>query len=37
MSFLQPWMLAALPIAALPVIIGSLRERRYAFATLDEA
>ncbi|QDU89828.1 hypothetical protein Pla175_32240 [Pirellulimonas nuda] len=33
MSFLQPWMLAALPIAALPVIIHLINQRRYQ--TLD--
>lgn len=29
MSFLQPWMLVALPIAALPVIIHLINQRRY--------
>ena len=29
MSFLQPWMLAALPIAALPVIIHLINQRRF--------
>jgi hypothetical protein len=35
MSFLQPWMLAALPIAALPVIIHLINQRR--FQTIDWA
>jgi hypothetical protein len=29
MSFLQPWMLAALPLAALPVIIHLINQRRF--------
>ena len=29
MSFLQPWLLAALPIAALPVIIHLIHQRRF--------
>ena len=29
MSFLQPWLLAALPIAALPVIIHLINQRRF--------
>jgi len=29
MSFLQPWMLAALPFAALPIIIHLINQRRY--------
>jgi hypothetical protein len=33
MSFLQPWMLAALPIAALPVVIHLINQRR--FHTID--
>jgi hypothetical protein len=35
MSFLQPWLLAALPIAALPVIIHLINQRR--FHTIDWA
>jgi hypothetical protein len=35
MSFLQPWMLAALPIAALPIIIHLINQRR--FHTIDWA
>ena len=35
MSFLQPWMLVALPIAALPVIIHLINQRR--FHTIDWA
>jgi hypothetical protein len=35
MSFLQPWLLAALPIAALPVIIHLINQRR--FQTIDWA
>ena len=33
MSFLQPWLLAALPLAALPVIIHLINQRR--FQTID--
>ncbi|MEO1618367.1 MAG: BatA domain-containing protein [Planctomycetota bacterium] len=29
MSFLQPWMLAALPLAAIPIIIHLINQRRY--------
>src|SRR3954454_12701775 len=29
MSFLQPWLLAALPVAALPVIIHLIHQRRF--------
>ena len=29
MSFLQPWLLVALPIAALPVIIHLIHQRRF--------
>ena len=29
MSFLQPWLLAALPIMALPIIIHLINQRRY--------
>jgi Aerotolerance regulator N-terminal len=29
MSFLQPWLLAALPLAALPIIIHLINQRRY--------
>jgi hypothetical protein len=35
MSFLQPWLLAALPLAALPVIIHLINQRR--FHTIDWA
>jgi hypothetical protein len=35
MSFLQPWLLAALPIAALPIIIHLINQRR--FHTIDWA
>jgi hypothetical protein len=35
MSFLQPWLLAALPLAALPVIIHLINQRR--FQTIDWA
>ena len=33
MSFLQPWLLVALPLAALPVIIHLINQRR--FQTID--
>ena len=29
MSFLQPWMLAALPLVALPIIIHLINQRRF--------
>ena len=29
MSFLQPWMLLALPVIALPIIIHLINQRRY--------
>src|SRR3954452_22734485 len=29
MSFLQPWMLVALPLAALPIIIHLIHQRRF--------
>ena len=29
MSFLQPWMLVALPLAAIPIIIHLINQRRY--------
>src|SRR6476660_2702560 len=29
MSFLQPWLLAALPLVALPIIIHLINQRRY--------
>jgi hypothetical protein len=35
MSFLQPWLLAALPLAALPIIIHLINQRR--FQTIDWA
>ena len=29
MSFLQPWLLAALPLVSLPIIIHLINQRRY--------